>query len=414
MLFENYEKKEYKHFNKALLYLLILLMIFTGSTNVIFNKIIQKTKGEGIEFEQHHWFITFGMFVGELFSIFYYIFIIIRRKKEVTENQDNSEKNEDENTKKIPVPSNFIFSISALCDLLSTTLDTFGLTYLTSSIFQMLRGFRLIFICLLSKVILKNEIYSHQYLGISILILGLVIVGIKSVLFDEKQVAREPVVGIILLFLSQFFNSIENIIQEKFIKKYIIHPSQLVGFEGLWGCCMYIILLIAFQNISCDSWSKTIIKGICFTNNENESYIEDSKFALKQMWNNKSLLILYILFVVSIALYNLVGIKLTKLVSSTARVVVDEVRTVFIWSFFIIFEPVKDTKENFHYLQLIGYIFLVVGTIIYNEILAIPFCNLDYNTRDKKEEREINSDNKNEELIISISNPNLEDNQQSK
>ena len=39
-------------------------MIFIGSTNTIFNKIIQKTKGEGIEFEHHHWFITFIMLVG--------------------------------------------------------------------------------------------------------------------------------------------------------------------------------------------------------------------------------------------------------------------------------------------------------------------------------------------------------------
>ena len=72
---------------------------------------------------------------------------------------------------------------------------------------------------------------------------------------------------------------------------------------------MYIFLLITFQNISCEGWSKTIIKGIYFTNDKNKSYFEDSKFALKQMWNNMSLLILYILFVVSIALYNLVEIK---------------------------------------------------------------------------------------------------------
>jgi len=111
MLYDNEEKKEYKHFNKALLYFLILLMIVTGSTNTILNKIIQNTKGKKIKFEQHHWLITFGMFIGELFSIFYYIFIIIRREK------DNSKKNQEENPKKIPVPTNFIFSISALCDL---------------------------------------------------------------------------------------------------------------------------------------------------------------------------------------------------------------------------------------------------------------------------------------------------------
>ena len=41
-----------------------------------------------------------------------------------------------------------------------------------------------------------------------------------------------------------------------------------------------------------------------------------------------------------------IGINLTKLVSSTARAVVDTVRTVFIWVFFLIFEPVEGTHER--------------------------------------------------------------------
>ena len=194
------------------------------------------------------------------------------------------------------------------------------------------------------------------------------------------------------------------------MNKYQVHPSQLVGFEGLWGFIMYIILLIVFQNISCDNWTSLFQKGICFKNDMNQTYIEDSIFALEQMGDNKPLLILYIFFVVSIAFYNLVGIRLTELVSSTHRVVVDEVRTVFIWLFFIIFTPVEGTHEEFHYLQLIGYIFIVLGTIIYNEILVIPFCNLDYNTIDKREEREIKKAEEEEEsenLYISTSSSKI-------
>ena len=72
---------------------------------------------------------------------------------------------------------------------------------------------------------------------------------------------------------------------------------------------------------------------------------------------------------------------MTKLVSSTARAVVDTVRTVFIWAFFLFFTPVDGTKEDFHVLQFIGFIFLVCGTLVYNEIVTLPFWNLDYYTR---------------------------------
>ena len=433
--------KESKPFNKLLLYLLIVLMVATGSMNTISNKILQKLEGKKIKFEQHHWIITFGMFIGELVSIFLYAYIVYKRKfgkeqkneKLIEENNKKEERDEGETVPEgeeemeiktnPPVPTNFIFGVTAGCDLLATTLNTFGLTYLTSSMFQMMRGFELFFVCLWSKLFLKNPLYKHSILGVGTLIFGLTLVGLNAVLYDDKDVAKDPIVGIILLFISQFFSSTEYVFQEKFIKQYEVHPFQLVGFEGLWGSLMYSILLIIFQFSSCNSWSKTLRDGICFkrndpdyddiyipsnTSNINDTnifnttnttedhyiyYIEDTKFAFQQMWDNKSLLILYIFYIVSIALYNIVGINLTKLVSSTARAVVDTVRTIFIWLFFLIFNPVEGTHETFHVLQFIGFIFLVIGTLIYNEILVIPYYGLDYYTRDNIAKREREKDN---------------------
>ena len=106
------------------------------------------------------------------------------------------------------------------------------------------------------------------------------------------------------------------------------------------------------------------------------------------MGDNSNLLIVYIFYIISIAVYNIVGINLTKLVSSTARAVVDTVRTVFIWVFFLIFEPVEGTHETFYGLQLVGFLLLVFGTLIYNEIIVLPFWGCDYNTRDNIRKRE--------------------------
>ena len=426
------DKKEPKPFNKALLLILIGLMILTGSINTIFNKILQKLHGKGVIFEQHHWIITFGMFLGELVSIFVYIYIIFKRRKEELEKRDKAlldaqngettEKDEpNEAEKKLPpIPTNFIFFITAGCDLLATTINTFGLTYLTTSMFQMMRGLELFFVCLWSRIFLKNKIYRHAFLGIGSLIFGLFLVGLNSMIFkgDNESVAKNPLVGIILMSTSQFFSSTEYVFQEKFIKHYDVNAFQLVGFEGLWGSCMYSILLIIFQFADCSGWDQDIREGICFFYNEtynvtyvNGTYydvnktiskIEDTDFAFRQMDDNTSLLVVYIFYIVSIALYNIVGINLTKLVSSTARAVVDTVRTVFIWLFFLIFDPVEGTHETFYPLQLVGFLFLVFGTLVYNEILVIPWFGLNYYTRDniakrEKEKREAEAEIKPEE-----------------
>lgn len=438
-----------KPFNKFLLYVLIGLMVLTGSINTIFNKILQKLYGKGVIFEQHHWIITFGMFLGELVSIFLYTYIVLKRnnfdfwalfrknpldaekkeneqrlgdtveeenkpdekpqneeiQKEQQEEKDKETKKPTE-AKKPPIPTNFIFFITAGCDLLATTINTFGLTYLTTSMFQMMRGLELFFVCLWSKIFLKRHIYRHAFLGIGCLIFGLTLVGLNSYIYkdDNLDVAKNPVVGIILMATSQFFSSTEYVFQEKFIQHYDVHPFQLVGFEGLWGSCMYSLLLIIFQFTDCSGWDTSIREGICFFYNETTgvnyedgtyietnitiSRIEDTDFAFKQMGDNLSLLFVYIFYIISIAMYNIVGINLTKLVSSTARAVVDTVRTVFIWAFFLAFEPVKGTKETFYPLQLVGFLFLVFGTLVYNEILVIPWFGLDYYTRDNIAKRE--------------------------
>ena len=410
--------EEKKPFNKCLLYILIGLMVLTGSVNSIFNKILQKLESKGYLFEQHHWIITFGMFLGELVSIFPYTYIVIKRRKagkeqkplldtEVNEGAEEVKEAEPAEKKLRPVPTNLVFAITAGCDLMASTINTFGLTYLTTSMYQMMRGLELFFVCLWSRIFLKNPIYRHAYLGIGSLILGLAIVGLNSIIFkkDNESVAKNPAVGIILMCSSQFFSSTEYVIQEKFIKHFDVHPFQLVGFEGLWGSVMYSILLIFFQFLSnCNSWSQTLREGICFyyhdtykivyennnftDSNTTISHIEDTDFAFQQMGASAAVLVVYIFYIVSIALYNIVGINLTKLVSSTARAVVDTVRTVFIWLFFLIWGPVPGTKEHFYPLQLFGFILLVFGTLVYNEIITIPWFKLDYYTRDNIAKRE--------------------------
>ena len=208
------DQHEEEPFNNCLLYILIGLMILTGSANTIVNKILQKLEALGKPFEGHHWIITFGMFIGELVSIFFYIRIVYKRRKGpkivIEETKKEDEKGDTENlleegsdkNKLPPIPTNFIFCITAFCDLCASTINTFGLTYLTTSMYQMMRGLELFFVCLWSKIFLKNPLYRHAIFGVGTLIFGLFLVGLNSVIFgspEEKLNAKNPVVGMILM-----------------------------------------------------------------------------------------------------------------------------------------------------------------------------------------------------------------------
>jgi len=43
--------------------------------------------------------------------------------------------------------------------------------------------------------------------------------------------------------------------------------------------------------------------------------------------------------------------------------------------------------EDFHWEAIFGFILLVAGTLIYNEIVVLPFWGFDQNTKEKKEAR---------------------------
>ena len=47
----------------------------------------------------------------------------------------------------------------------------------------------------------------------------------------------------------------------------------------------------------------------------------------------------------------------------------------------------EDTKETFSWLQLLGFSILILGGVIYNEILVLPCCGFGDNTKEKIKKR---------------------------
>ncbi len=72
----------------------------------------------------------------------------------------------------------------------------------------------------------------------------------------------------------------------------------------------------------------------------------------------------------SIAFFNFAGISVTKEMSATTRMVLDSSRTIIIWLFSIIFR-----WQQFQALQLLGFVFLISGMFIYNNIIFAPLIN---------------------------------------
>ena len=189
------------------------------------------------------------------------------------------------------------------------------------------------------------------------------------------------------MLLSQCFTGVMFIVEEKILGGYYLDPFQIVGTEGMWGLCYYLALLPIMQLIKCNS-------ALC-----NFNYFENSSYAFAQYAANPVLIAQSLGNMCSIACFNCFGIATTKYASAAQRSTIDTSRTLLIWFFSCLF-----LGEPFYWQSIIGFVLLVLGTLMYNEILVIPFLGFDQNTKEAIAKRnKENGEQATDEQYVSLS-----------
>ena len=293
------------------------------------------------------------MFLGEMscflvFKIWYYYHVVAKKDLEKFGPQKFNP---------------LIWSIPAMCDLCATSTMYLGLTWTYAASFQMLRGSVIIFTGLLSVAFLNTKLKLYQWIGMFTVIIGLALVGIGDVVFfkgGQHMEKNTVLAGDLLIILAQGIVAVQMTVEEKIIKKYQVPALQGVGWEGIFGFSVLTILLFPMYftpwhlPASSDFWQDTV-------------RFEDAIDGIYQIGNSWQLLVSTLGLVFSIAFFNFSGLTVTKTMSATTRMVLDSVRTIFIWVF-----SLSIMWQSFEALQPVGYFMLFVGTCIYYDLIIMP------------------------------------------
>jgi drug/metabolite transporter (DMT)-like permease len=248
-------------------------------------------------------------------------------------------------------------------------MNNIALTMVAGSVYQMMRGMKIAVTAFFSIVFLKRKLYRHHWSSVAVIFIGLVLVGVAVLTGGSTNgIASEPL-GIILLLLGTVFTSGMFIVEEKVLGSYYLDPLKVVGYEGLFGFLMWCVLLPIFQQIDCQN-DKLCPYG----------RLEDTSRAFQDYGANYVLILLSLAICFTIAMFNAFGVAVTKNASSAQRATIDTSRTLFIWIFFLIVS-VNGKREDFYWLQLFGFILLVIGTLVFNEIVIVPFLGFDRYTK---------------------------------
>ncbi|XP_045160819.2 solute carrier family 35 member F6-like isoform X2 [Mercenaria mercenaria] len=249
--------------------------------------------------------------------------------------------------------------------ILSVSLAGIGLLFIDASIMSMLRGSVIVFAGIFSKMFLKRKLKLTHWLGMAVVIVGLVLAGCTSVFKsqDHKTIGGKTITGIILVIIAQVITGAQVILEEAIVKKRNLHPLHVVGLKGIYGFSLmsFIVLPVLY-----------FIPG----DNEHGSF-ENSIDALYQISNSVRLFMLCLLYIASVALYNYFSMAVIKSLTAVHRTLIDACRTILVWGagLIIYYCFSKNFGEPFDraygIIQIDGFLFLMIGTAMYNQLIDL-------------------------------------------
>ena len=92
--------------------------------------------------------------------------------------------------------------------------------------------------------------------------------------------------------------------------------------------------------------------------------LEDALDGFVQLGNNPVLLVSFLGTTVALCMALLAGISLTRKLSAVHRIVIDSGRSVFIWAV-----SLAAKWQTFQLLQIIGFLIMSIGVLIFNDVL---------------------------------------------
>lgn len=191
------------------------------------------------------------MFLGELLCLFAYgaKILYLKRKRsgipDVISESASSIANKESSKLRTDI-NPLLLAIPASLDIIASTMMNIALTMVAASVYQMLRGMKIIFTAAMAIIFLKKKLYRHQWTSIGVIFIGLILVGIAVLMNSSGKGIETQPLGVIILIVATLFSSGLYVVEEKLLSSYQLDPLKVVGLEGLWGTIMWLCLLPIF------------------------------------------------------------------------------------------------------------------------------------------------------------------------
>lgn len=266
----------------------------------------------------------------------------------------------------------FLIFLSALIDFVCFTGISFLCSYdavQTNNVHTKMRILPVFFMGFLSLKILNFNIYKHHIFSILLIGFGFLLLMIGIMITVMSKVAFSIQFIILGIFLCiHIVYSCKQINDKYLLDHKYISPFLLLVYQGIAGMAITLVFYVVALYVPCRSDWKFCNPGPIFENFVTDWYI----FA----GNQEIILYLFLFLFSSIGLNSTLMLTKQKLTPSH-RSVSDTMNAFFAGIVSIIYK----WGGTYSYVDIAGFIIIMCGCLIYNEIIILHFCGLDKDTK---------------------------------
>lgn len=235
----------------------------------------------------------------------------------------------------------------------------------------------IVFSAVLSVQYMNKKLYRYHYFSLFLVCVSVVLVGMSDVPTStgSTQPANvfDRLIGLLFIVLAQLLTALQIVIEEHVLTTMHVPPVMLVGYEGVWGLAMYIVLA---PLLSLTSAGDSAVARI---------WHEDFVDSFVKMTNSPQLMGLILLYIVAVGTLNVTANNVTKYLNAIVRSILEAVRTLGVWiaglfMYYVFHWQSTGTPGEawtpYSWLELLGFVIMVYGTMAYKKFVRFPFSSL--------------------------------------
>ena len=337
------------------------------------------------QFNNHQLIGSAIFFLSQMFCIFLEIisnYLQVRRSKKkgkttlIVNNEMIEEDNEHSQVIK-EKQSNLIFYVILCCVLefcVYTGLNLF-LTNLgvVQTIQLEMRALPIFVMAFLNIFFLKLPFYKHHLFSCVIIFIGFFSILLYH--YIKLPINGDHLVSLyvtLLFAVLKIIRAIKEMLDTYLLQEKYVSPFKLLFYQGVSGLVLSLIVGFCLQYMSCTNTAQKVINYCQLNNNKVESF--DNFFTSINNWKSIALLIGVIITTIIIEVCRM---QTKHYLTAIHRGLSCAASAVINWFLYLQFFEEKEVN----YLELIGFVIILLGELIYCEVFICYFLGLEENTK---------------------------------